>query len=447
MFDKNKLARKNNPNILASQIYNTSNVSSRDLFNNKQTRKSTNDEVGSEPSINIIPMNLNFKMAYKEYSFTVILKNIQKTDVRVYKVTVSVHPRIINAQLELRVPLGEEIKQEIPIVNNTDKDWNFKITWNLGHDPVNTYFTGPKEFLVRKRTTNYYPLIFRPLSICKSEGKITLTNSYTNDVFNYELIGFGDEPLAKDHIVLDCIAKIPTNKTIELINPYKDKPITYIVETDLMNPDGPPKFTIPAGKSYRYPLSVVPALGGLYTGSITFFEEGDKNRYVWYTIAMRTDRPSSEKTIELSTIVRKSISLDIELYNPLKESITFEVSIEGQGLHGSPTFKLLPHQTATYALLFLPLQTFRGKGSIAFIEEKLGEIWYDLNLISEECPVIRSHTLKAELGKVAEWQVFLENPSNEDCEIGYKISNPNNFDIFPDIVTIPRYEATKVNIR
>jgi hypothetical protein len=30
--------------------------------------------------------------------------------------------------------------------------------------------------------------------------------------------------------------------------------------------------------------------------------------------------------------------------------------------------------------MFVPLIPFKGKGSIAFINEKLGEIWYDLIL-------------------------------------------------------------------
>jgi hypothetical protein len=44
------------------------------------------------------------------------------------------------------------------------------------------------------------------------------------------------------------------------------------------------------------------------------------------------------------------------------------------------------------------------------MNEKLGEIWYDLTLISEEVPFIRLPTLKAELGKYESVTVTLENP-------------------------------------
>lgn len=41
----------------------------------------------------------------------------------------------------------------------------------------------------------------------------------------------------------------------------------------------------------------------------------------------------------------------------------------------------------------------RSKGSIAFINENLGEIWYELSLNCEEQPPQRLNLLKSELGK------------------------------------------------
>ena len=63
-----------------------------------------------------------------------------------------------------------------------------------------------------------------------------------------------------------------------------------------------------------------------------------------------------EKIIELSAVVRKAVAFDISLRNPLKEMTSFEVSIEGEFLMGSPVFTLPPLQTATYELLYTPLR-------------------------------------------------------------------------------------------
>jgi len=48
--------------------------------------------------------------------------------------------------------------------------------------------------------------------------------------------------------------------------------------------------------------------------------------------------------------------------------------LEGEGLLGDPTFGLQGTQTSIYEVLFTPLRAFKGKGSIAFINDKLGEI-------------------------------------------------------------------------
>jgi hypothetical protein len=56
--------------------------------------------------------------------------------------------------------------------------------------------------------------------------------------FRYELKGFGEEPVAEDHIVINCKARETTTYEIELKNPYNDREISYKVETDVINSSG-----------------------------------------------------------------------------------------------------------------------------------------------------------------------------------------------------------------
>jgi hypothetical protein len=70
------------------------------------------------------------------------------------------------------------------------------------------------------------------------EGKLELYNTVTNDKFEYELKGFGEEPVAEDHIVINCKARETTTYEIELKNPYNDREISYKVETDVINSSG-----------------------------------------------------------------------------------------------------------------------------------------------------------------------------------------------------------------
>ena len=61
-----------------------------------------------------------------------------------------------------------------------------------------------------------------------------MTNTSTNEVYEYELIGHGEEPLAEDHIVLNCKAREAYTHSFEIKN-TSDRPVTYSVSTDLQN--------------------------------------------------------------------------------------------------------------------------------------------------------------------------------------------------------------------
>ena len=76
------------------------------------------------------------------------------------------------------------------------------------------------------------------------------------------------------------------------------------------------------------------------------------------------------------TTVRKAIAFDLELQNPIDQPVFFDVVINGQGLYGKQIFELGANKTSIYELMFSPLKPFTETGSIAFINEKLGEIWY-----------------------------------------------------------------------
>jgi len=57
----------------------------------------------------------------------IILRNIENiTDIRIYKVRVTVVPKNIKAVLEFTCPLYEKFVQKIPILNNSDKEWTVK---------------------------------------------------------------------------------------------------------------------------------------------------------------------------------------------------------------------------------------------------------------------------------------------------------------------------------
>jgi hypothetical protein len=205
---------------------------------------------------------------------------------------------------------------------------------------------------VKKGQADHFTLTFRPQWVCQTSGLLTLRNESTKEEYEYELKGVGEEPLAEDHIVLNCKARETTHHTFEVKNPT-DKPQTYTVWTDLQNAVGAKEFQVKAKQSYSYDLAITPLLGGVYTASITF--QDNEERFMWWTVEVRTDSPRPEATIDLKAFIRQATSAEISLHNPLNEPITFEVFYNGEGLIGDAAFSLEPKSVGTYNLIYSPL--------------------------------------------------------------------------------------------
>ena len=393
---------------------------------------------------NRIGITLNFKTPTKDHPLRFLLKSQNQQDIRLYEFKATVLPKPMKALLEMRCPARETLVQDIPVRNDTDKDWSIRAQLIPDNVKNGQCFSSPKDFRVPKNSTGTYQIIFKPHWILEAEARLILNNPSTGQQYEFDLRGVGEEPLAETHVILECKARQTKACTFTLKND-SEKKVTYRVETDLYNASGKSTFEVLPNRSEDYALEVTPVLGGAYTGSITFFD--DEGRYKWWTVEVHTESPKAEKAIDLSTIIRKALAFEIAISNPLDEKVIFEVILHGDGLLGENAFVILPKQTATYELVFSPLKVGKQLGSIAFIHEKLGEVWYDLNLEAIEPAPVRLSTLRAELGKVESHEVELENPTNKEVRVKYRITNAHNFDILPEEIIIAPYDAVLVQIR
>lgn len=367
---------------------------------------------------------------------------MDRTDIRLYEYKLTAIPQKIKAQLEFRVPARGHVQQEIPIQNSSSLEW--KVVATLEQSKGGCFHLNRTQMMVRKQAQENFQLNFKPQWVCQTSGLLTLKNESTKEEYEYELKGIGEEPLAEDHIVLNCKARETTHHSFEIKN-TTDKNQTYTVWTDLQNAVGSKEFQVKPRMSHTYDLAITPLLGGVYTASITF--QDNEERFMWWTVEVRTDSPRPEATIDLKAFIRQATSAEISLSNPLSEPITFEVFYNGEGLIGDSAFSLEPKSVGTYNLIFSPLASGAYQGTIGFLNEKVGEFWYDLNLNAEENPVTSLDLLECELGKVANHVVNLENPTGQELYLDFKNSNPTNFEVVPDKILLPAYEALKVRIQ
>ena len=90
-----------------------------------------------------------------EYPCYLLFKSADETDIRLYDIRYKVSPQTIKAQLEFRVPARGTVSQEIPIINNTDKDWQVRATLSIdNHDAkLGGFSMATKDLKVTKKTS------------------------------------------------------------------------------------------------------------------------------------------------------------------------------------------------------------------------------------------------------------------------------------------------------
>jgi hypothetical protein len=222
---------------------------------------------------------------------------------------------------------------------------------------------------------------------------------------------------------------VDEEKTIRLpVKNTTDKPQSYTSNIDLHGATGPEKFSIAyANSSDFYLLTIKPTLGGIYAGCVTLTD--DDGKYIWYTFEMESHGQKQRKQMEVFSHVRKVSVSEIDLVNPLNETIKYAVTINGEGLDGNPDITLEPHGSAKYELYFFPLRLYSADGSVSFSNPRIGEIFYEVKTASEDQPAVKLPIMKAELGKNITRYIQLDNPLAVPVSVTYRISRPEIFDI------------------
>ena len=87
------------------------------------------------------------------------------------------------------------------------------------------------------------------------------------------------------------------------------------------------------------------------------------------------------------------------------------------------------------------------KGQVSIINEKLGEVWYELRLIAEVCPPQRLPLFKADLGKFFTKMITLDNNSSNVVDVRSTITNQLNYQLSPDKIQIQPFNSTTVQIK
>lgn len=354
----------------------------------------------------------------------------------------------------------QKVTQEIAVQNIANKDWVLSATL------TGNGFNGPKTLVVPKGETGTYILSYTAPYAGNFSGTLVLRNTEADDNFEYKLFGTAEDPPAEDHLHFKCNARSkksfsiplssiprPSAKEIEAMlakglvkERAKDRPNNpgmqyFEIQTDLPYLSGAAFIEVATGGSTEYNFSVLSPVGGVMSGSISFIDP-ESGIMMWYVVDIEVAPPAAESTIKVESMVRKAVVVEITLDNPTPEEQKFTVKYRGDGLLGDTSFVLPPSSNPAvvpYELIYSPLHTGVFNGSISFINDHIGEIWYKLQLTANPAPSTEIDLIECMVGSSQGIRVPIENPLPEAVSLSVAISDADHFSVQPEAIQLGPY--------
>uniref|UniRef100_A0A8C2UIU0 Uncharacterized protein n=1 Tax=Chinchilla lanigera TaxID=34839 RepID=A0A8C2UIU0_CHILA len=277
---------------------------------------------------------------------------ISSYDVRVYCVEGVVNEDQPEAALTFETPAFEPLIQNIPLHNETKKEWKCQVKIEA------KWFYGPAILHIRPGETVQYPLTFKPISECEIMGKLTVKNEVDSMEHIINIKGIGKKPLAFGTITVDCKVGDVASKTIIVPN-YSMTILTFKVSSDLPIVSGDPHITVDPDSSVSYVINVCPLKRGILK------DEDLKNLRVWYHLEIHASAGPPLNITEVKCMALETSCIEIPISNPKEETLHIDVILTSPALSGLQQLKLSPLESVSYIVWYSP-------ATIGYKEERYG---------------------------------------------------------------------------
>lgn len=139
------------------------------MFKNKSEEDIHNEEF-------TIPLKLEFKRAYKDYSFYISLSNPALTDIRVFKIQLRVLPQPIRIKILMETYAREELTQYFPI-----RSYPTKVSLQTDSEYLYISTDSAKDYTLPTANNSKVGITFKPTWMCKASGTLTMLDQETMD--------------------------------------------------------------------------------------------------------------------------------------------------------------------------------------------------------------------------------------------------------------------------
>ncbi|OHT11670.1 hypothetical protein TRFO_03893 [Tritrichomonas foetus] len=372
-----------------------------------------------------------------EYPCKIVL--LSATDIRVYQVKGIGIPTTRELSLEFSTAVGKNVKQDVPLINNSDDTLQAKI--NISGD---TGFSAPSRVSVKPKTTGSISISYSPYKIGTFSAEMTVFNCNKESTTIYKMTANVEEPPAEDKIIVECNARQDFRKDFE-IKPFIRNG-TCTVTTTVPMIKIPNEITFENGIPAKFEFSLYAPRSGVSAGTITFTDPQTKN-FIWYIIELHIDSPAPEDTIEINTIARKNNNFSIPLKNDQNFSIKYSVTINDDEMQGAKEFIVPSEYTSNYPISFIPIKVGKRTSAVHFYSD-FGEFWYKLQINVDPPQEQILAPVTAPIGKTTSIYVQIENPQNKNSSYRVENDNPTAFNVISkNVINFAPKEKKRIEIR
>lgn len=349
-------------------------------------------------------------------------------DMRVLEFTLDCTSAPVNMTLDFVGPSRQNILQEIPLTNTFEKPLQMRA---IIHGDG---FTGPQSFTLDPESNGLYPLTFRAPWIGEYKGRLELIVPSTGESTVFTLSAVADEPVAEGHVALECSARSVTHCVLKVPNVVGGKDVTYSVYSDLPAVRGESSLAVRGRSTAEYKMLIRPQRSGVLMGSITF--TAPSGHYVWYTVELKVTAPAPVDTVDITCEVRKAVSLQIPLTNPLDRRVDMDVRFQGNGLLGKDQIALAPRESVLYTVFYSPLNEGAEEGRVYFSSEQVGEQWYRLRMTATQPRPQMLEEMDCQLGRTHSQVIRVQNPLGYAASFKAATTNSRHFSIYPQALEV-----------
>nr|CAD7202008.1 unnamed protein product [Timema douglasi] len=321
-------------------------------------------------------------------------------------------------------------------------------TWQLFPEMSGEYFLGQDTIQVVPHSVKLYEVTYTPLVMTEHDNKHMGSVFFRlpeGQVLLYSLVGTAEPPVAVARIAKEVPSKTPHIEILPVFNwlpvAQRFKVTTNLIKSEKFDPvftlTGNDYIDVPGNSDRDHRLTFFSYKECSLIFKVSFTNE-DSGEYQFYDLALRVFKCGSLDTFKMETFVRKPITYELKLKNPLNSVVNFNISCYASDVQ-FPTPNSVPAKTMKYVTLeYLPLHPGENHVRLDIQCSELGVFPYELVLNAIPAPKEKPLIFNTSLGIAVSLEAQFNNLAHTKADFGCKVDH-NDFHVDKSVLVAPAH--------